>query len=91
MTPGVLSRQWPVLVVLAGVNAGLALVVLLEGFRVGSLVAGASVVLGAWLRALLPRERLGVLVVRSRRFDVGLLALLGLGITVLALVVPPPS
>ncbi|MCU0264500.1 MAG: DUF3017 domain-containing protein [Actinomycetia bacterium] len=91
MTLGVLSRQWAVLVVLAGVAAGLLLVVLLEGFRVGSLLTGASVVLAAWLRALLPAERLGVLVVRSRRFDVGSLALLGLGITVLAFVVPPPS
>lgn len=91
MIRGVLSRQWPVLVVLAGVAGGLLGVVLLDDYRVGGLVVGASVVLGAWLRALLPARRLGVLVVRSRRLDVGMLVLLGLGITVLALVVPPLS
>lgn len=86
-----LARQWPVVLVLAGVAGGLVVVRAVDGFRVGTLVVGGFVLVGAWLRAMLPNDRLGVLVVRSRRVDVAALGLLGLAITVLALVVPPPS
>ncbi len=88
---GVLSRQWPILVVLAGVAAGLAVVALLDSFRAGTLVVAGSIVLGAWLRAMVPADRLGLLVVRSRAVDVVTLVALGVAVTVLALVVPPAS
>lgn len=89
--PGLLARQWPILVVLSGVLAGLAVASLLDAFRGGTLLIAGSVVLAAWLRALLPADRPGVLVVRSRAVDVVTLVVLGVAITVLALVVPPPS
>ncbi len=84
-------RQWPFLVVLVGVLLGLAVVVLLDRFRRGTILMAASVVFGAWMRALLPNERAGLLHVRSRAADVVTLLVLGLGLTVLALLVPPPS
>ena len=84
-------RQWPFLLVLAGVLAGLAVVVLLDRFRRGSILMAGAVVFGAWLRALLPPEKAGLLQVRTRAFDVLTLVVLGVGLTVLALIVPPPS
>ena len=87
---GLLSREWPFLVVCVGVLAGLFVVVSLDRFRRGSLLIAASVVLGAWLRALLPSERAGLLRVRGRPFDVATMLVLGIGLTVVALVVPPP-
>jgi len=87
---GLLAREWPIIVVLLGVLAGLVVVAVLDRFRRGSLVIAAFVVLGAWLRALLPPERAGVLVVRGRAVDVATLLTLGVGLTVLALVVPAP-
>ena len=88
---GVVSRQWPFLLVCAGVAAGLLVVVVLDRFRRGTLVIAASVVLGAWLRALLPTERVGLLRVRGRVTDVATLLALGISLSVVALVVPPPS
>jgi hypothetical protein len=46
------------------------------------------VLFAAAARALLPARRVGLLVVRSRPFDVLVLLVLGLGIVVVALVVP---
>jgi hypothetical protein len=88
---GVLARQWPFLLVCAGVAAGLAVVVGLDRFRRGTLVVAAAVLLGAWLRALLPSDRVGLLRVRGRMVDVATLLVLGIGLSVVALVVPPPS
>jgi len=88
---GVLARQWPFLLVCAGVAAGLAVVVGLDRFRRGTLLVAASVLLGAWLRALLPADRVGLLRVRGRLVDVGTLLVLGIGLSVVSLVVPPPS
>lgn len=85
-----LAREWPIIVVLLGVLAGLVIVGALDRFRRGSLVIAAFVVLGAWLRALLTPERAGVLVVRGKAVDVATLLTLGVGLTVLALVVPAP-
>jgi amino acid permease len=85
---GLLAREWPVIVVLLGVLAGLVVVGALDRFRRGSLVVAAFVVLAAWLRALLTPESAGTLVVRSRAMDVTTLLTLGIGLTVLALVVP---
>jgi len=88
---GVLARQWPFLVVCAGVAAGLAVVVGLDRFRRGTLLVAAAVLLGAWLRALLPTDRVGLLRVRGRMVDVATLLVLGIGLSVVALVVPPPT
>jgi hypothetical protein len=88
---GVLARQWPFLLVCAGVAAGLSVVVGLDRFRRGTLVVAAAVLLGAWLRALLPADRVGLLRVRGRMVDVATLLVLGIGLSVVALVVPPPS
>ena len=89
--PGLLQREWPFILVTAGMAAGLVVVVLFDRFRRGTVLLSASVVLGAWLRALLPTERVGILAVRGRLFDVVTLLVLGVGLTVLALVVPSPS
>jgi hypothetical protein len=88
---GVLARQWPFVLVCAGVVAGLAVVVGLDRFRRGTLVMAAAVLLGAWLRVLLPSDRVGLLRVRGRMVDVATLLVLGIGLSVVALVVPPPS
>jgi hypothetical protein len=88
---GVLAREWPFIAVCVGVCAGLGVVVLLDRFRRGTLLLAASVILGAWLRALLPGGRSGLLRVRGRAFDVATMLLLGVALVVLALAVPPPS
>ncbi len=87
----VLRRQWAFLAVCAGVAAGLGVAVFLDRFRRGALVMAAALLLGAWLRILLPPDRVGLLRVRRRSLDVATLLALGLGLAVVALVVPPPS
>jgi hypothetical protein len=86
-----LRANWPFALVCLGALAGLAVVVLLDRFRRGTLVMAGAVLLGAWLRVLLPDEQLGLLRVRGRAFDVVTMLALGLGLSVVALVVPPPS
>lgn len=88
---GVLVREWPFVLVCLGVVAGLGVVVLLDRFRRGTLLLAASVILGAWLRALLPSSRSGLLRVRGRAFDVATMLVLGVALVVVALAVPPPS
>lgn len=83
-------REWPFLLVLCGVLAGLA-VVAADRFRVGSGVLTASVLVAAVLRVVLPERDAGLLVVRSRAVDVLVLGVLGAGLAVLTVVVPPPS
>lgn len=79
--------QWPLASVLAGVAAGLA-VVAFGHWRAGSTLIGAAVTAGGLLR-LLPQTRVGLLAVRSRALDSIVLLGLGIGILVLAWVVPP--
>jgi hypothetical protein len=86
---GVLFRQWPLLIVLAGGVSAL-LVVALDGFRLGCSLLGASVLFAAAARTVLPARRVGLLVVRSRAFDVLVLAAMGAALVVLAAVVPGP-
>ena len=86
----VLKREWPIAVVLLGVVLGLG-VAAAGNFRRGTVLLAASVVFGAWLRTVLPTDRVGLLRVRGKRVDILTLACLGLGLTVLALVVPAPS
>jgi hypothetical protein len=88
---GVLAREWPFVVVCAGVCAGIGVVVVFDRFRRGTLLLAAAVILGAWLRALLPEARSGLLRVRGRGFDVATLMVLGVGLAVVALAVPAPS
>jgi Protein of unknown function (DUF3017) len=86
-----LRANWPFAVVCAGVLVGLGVVVLLDRFRRGTLVMAGAVLLGAWLRVLLPERQVGLLRVRGRLFDTATLLVLGVGLSVVALVVPPPS
>ncbi len=83
------GRWWPVLVVAAGVVAGLLIAVLSrDSWRVGAVVIGCSLLLGAGIRIALPPREAGLLQVRSRAFDVVALIVGGLAIVVLALAIP---
>jgi DUF3017 family protein len=86
---GVVVRQWPLLLVLVGGVLGL-LMVALDGFRIGCSLLGASILLAAAARAVLPARRVGLLVVRRRPFDVLVLLVMGTALVVLAVVVPGP-
>lgn len=82
--------QWPLAVVLLGVLAG----VVWAGtghWRRGTTLIGATFLLATVLRAVLPAARVGLLDVRGRWVDVTCLALVGAGIVILALVVPPDA
>ena len=82
-------RAWPLLVVLAGVLAGLGLAVLGPAtWRAGCLVIGGALGLGAVLRIALPSREAGLLQVRSKPFDITLLLLLAAAVVVLAISVP---
>ena len=85
---GVLWRQWPLLLVL-GAGAGGLVTVALGAFRPGCILLGSGALFAALARAVLPARRVGLLVVRSRVFDVLVLLVLGLGIVVFAIIVPP--
>jgi hypothetical protein len=83
-------RAWPLLVVLAGVVAGLVVAMLGDStWRVGCLLIGASLGLGAVLRLALPSREAGLLQVRGKAFDTTLLLLLSLAVIALAIAVPP--
>ncbi len=86
---GFVGRQWPLLLVLGSGFAGLVAVVAFDEFRPGCVLLGASVLFAALARAVLPPRRVGLLVVRSRAFDVFVLLVLGVSLVVLAVVVPP--
>ncbi len=82
-------RAWPLLVVLAGVVAGLVIALVGESsWRLGCLVIGGSLVLGAVERIALPSREAGLLQVRSKAFDAGMLIVLGVMVVVLAIAVP---
>lgn len=82
--------EWPIALVLAGVAIAMIMVAM-DNFRRGSIVLSASVLLGAFLRLLLPEEDAGMLVVRSRKVDVITLGAIGIGLTIFTFWVPPPS
>lgn len=90
VTPLRRDRWWPLALVLVGVATSLILVAL-DAFRRGAVVLGASVLLAALLRLLLPEDQAGWMAVRSRRVDVAVLGLLGLAITIFAFIVPAPN
>jgi hypothetical protein len=85
-------RAWPVLVVLIGVLAGLGIALIWEpGWRIGCLVIGGSLGVGAIERIALPSRDAGLLQVRGKAFDVATLLLLSVAIVVLAVAVPMPD
>jgi hypothetical protein len=86
------QRAWPLLVVLAGVVAGLVVATLGQAtWRAGCLLIGTSLGLGAVLRLALPNRAAGLLQVRGKAFDAGLLVLLAVTVIVLAVLVPARS
>lgn len=87
--PGAVSapaRQWPMLGVLAATAAGL-LITAIGHQRIGCLVIGVALIAASALRQMLPS--VGMLAVRSRFTDVVTYGLLGVAITMLALVMEP--
>ena len=83
------GRWWPVLVVVAGVSIGLGIAVLSrDSWRAGAVIIGCALLLGAGIRLALPPREAGLLQVRSRAFDVVVLAVGGVAVVVLALVIP---
>lgn len=82
--------QWPLVLVLGGMVLSL-LIVAADHFRRGSVLFAAFVLLAFFLRLILSDRDAGWLVVRSRAIDLACLAVLGVGLTVFAFVVPPPS
>ena len=82
-------REWPMALVLVGVAVSLA-VVAIGHFRRGSVLLAGAVVLAMFLRLLLRDDEAGMLAVRSKTVDVVSLAVLGIGLAVLAFAVPPP-
>lgn len=82
------TGQWPLAVVLLGVTAG----VVWAGaghWKRGSVLVGVTFLVATALRAVLPERSVGLLGVRTRWIDVATLLFLGVGITVMALLVPP--
>jgi hypothetical protein len=80
------ARQWPILLVIGGAVVGL-IVTAAGPFRAGTLVVGASLLLGGVLRWTL--RSVGMLAVRSRFTDVVTYAVLGLVIVLLSLMAQP--
>ena len=80
-------RQWPLLVVIVVVGAGLLLVAA-DRWRSGLVVMGLALVAAGLLRLLLPVRRVGFLAVRSRPIDVALTTGVGLAVVVIALAIP---
>lgn len=81
--------QWPLLIVLGIVVAGLGLVAV-QHWRMGTALIGVGLCVGAAERAFLPRRMAGLLQVRSRAFDVTVLLGAGGAVLVLAFIVPSP-
>lgn len=84
----VVRRQWPILTVAA---IGLvALVLVAAGFwRRGALLIGIGVGVAAALRMLLADDRAGILVVRTRTLDVGMMAAVCAAVVYIAWTIDP--
>lgn len=76
------------IVVLTGFATGVTLVGL-HYWRKGLFVIGLALLLGGFLRLVLPTRRVGILAVRGRASDVLTLAVFGAAVVLLAAVVPP--
>ncbi|GHE28811.1 DUF3017 domain-containing protein [Streptomyces hydrogenans] len=84
------ARQWPLLLVLGTAALGLLVVgtdSFAQSFRVGTMLVGAALLLGAVLRRVLPS--VGMLAVRSRFTDMITYGVMGSLIVLLALMVQP--
>ncbi len=82
--------EWPTVLVFTSLAISV-LVVLLDSFRRGALLFGASMALAFFLRLVLTDREAGMLKVRSRAIDLLILGLFATSITVLAFWVPAPS
>ncbi|MGW2278891.1 DUF3017 domain-containing protein [Streptomyces sp. NPDC001770] len=84
------ARQWPLLTVLVTAALGLLLVAtdpFAEAFRIGSLLIGVALLVGAVLRWVVPS--VGMLAVRSRFTDLVTYGVMGTLIVLLALMAQP--
>ncbi|BCN45246.1 DUF3017 domain-containing protein [Rhodococcus hoagii] len=81
-------RNWPLLAVVLVVAAAFVLV-LADRWRRGALVLGGAMVLAALLRAALSPDRVGLLAVRGKGFDVAAMAVVGATIIALAASIDP--
>ncbi|NYI07969.1 DUF3017 domain-containing protein [Allostreptomyces psammosilenae] len=79
-------REWPITLLLLGAAAGLGITAT-GSFRVGMVVLGCTLLLGAVLRGALPR--VGMLAVRSRFTDVLTLTVFGAAVVLFALIALP--
>lgn len=84
-------RELPLLTVLGVLAVGLVLVAGLDHWRLGSLVMGLGLCLGAVFRLSLPARQAGLLVVRSKAVDAAVLLALGFGLVALANAIPATS
>lgn len=66
----------PYYIVLAVIVFG-AVLVIMDRWRRGTFVFGSAMLLGAVFRAFLPANRVGLLQVRSRPFDIAAMATMG--------------
>jgi hypothetical protein len=83
------TRLWPLLVVLLGVLLGLVVAVVgAQAWRLGGLIIGTALLIGAVIRGALPGRDAGLLQVRSRPFDITVLTLGGIAIIALSIAVP---
>ena len=83
------QRLWPLLIVVIGVAAGLVIAIVGEGtWRLGCLIIGAFLGVGAAIRSALPPGEAGLLQVRGKVFDVAALGIASFAIIALAIVVP---
>jgi hypothetical protein len=73
---------------LVGVFVGITLVVL-GHWRVGVGIVGATFLVGAAARSVVPVTHTGMLRVRGKAFDVFWMTTLGVALVVLAIVIPP--
>ena len=82
-----MRSQWPIVSVYAVLAAGVAAAAWVD-FRVGAVTVALSVLWALVLRWRLADAQAGMLRVRRRRIDLGVLGVLGITMLVLALVVP---
>jgi hypothetical protein len=87
-TPGGLSLGTLAFLACLGVTAIGVVLAAVGSWRQGAGYVGVSLLLACLARFVLPDRMAGLLRVRRKALDVALLALLGIGIVVLALLVP---
>ncbi len=80
--------QWPLALVLLGLVTGLVVLSFYD-FRAGSIILGVAIIFGAALRMVLPRDRAGLLAIRSRPVDLVTMFGLGITLTTVAVLIPP--